>query len=123
MIKMKRVYEAVEATDGERFLVDRLWPRGVRKESLAMRAWCREAAPSNELRLWYHHDPGRWEEFRRRYFAELRSRPDSWSPLLKAAREGTVTLIYSAQHADHNNAAALKEFMEDQLEGKKKRQG
>jgi uncharacterized protein YeaO (DUF488 family) len=115
MIKIKRVYEKAAALDGERFLVDRLWPRGVKKTSLAMKAWCKDVAPSNELRRWYHHDPEQWEEFRRRYFAELRQHPEAWQPLIEAGRHRTITLLYSAQRIDHNNAAALQEFIEQQL--------
>ena len=111
MIKTKRVYEKAESDDGERFLVDRLWPRGVKKTALAIEAWCKDAAPSHELRHWYHHDPDRWKEFRGRYFAELREHPEAWHPLLEAARAGTITLLYSAQEVEHNNAVALREFI------------
>jgi uncharacterized protein YeaO (DUF488 family) len=120
MIAIKRAYEASAKTDGKRFLVDRLWPRGVKKEDLAIKAWLKDVAPSNELRQWYHHDEDQWDEFRRRYFAELKENPDAWQPLLEAAREGTLTLIYSAKNEDHNNAVALKEFLEEHLHGKKK---
>lgn len=120
MIKIKRVYEAAGRGDGARFLVDRLWPRGVKKESLAMRGWVKDVAPSNELRHWYHHDMARWEEFCDRYFAELEEAPDAWQPLLEAARAGTVTLLFSAQHTEHNNAVALQGFLEKKL-GKRKK--
>lgn len=115
MIAIKRAYEAASKADGARFLVDRLWPRGVKKEDLAIKAWVKDAAPSNELRQWYHHDVDQWDEFRRRYFAELKENPEAWEPLLEAAREGTVTLVYSAKNEDHNNAVALKEFLERQF--------
>ncbi|HUB00103.1 MAG TPA: DUF488 family protein [Terracidiphilus sp.] len=115
MIRIKRVYEAPDAADGDRFLVDRLWPRGIRKSALAINAWLKEAAPSNELRHWYHHDPTRWDEFRRRYFDELRQNTEAWRPLVEAARRGTVTLVYSAQQIERNNAAALMEFLTEQL--------
>jgi uncharacterized protein YeaO (DUF488 family) len=121
MIKIKRVYEAANPGDGARFLVDRLWPRGVKKTDLSMTAWLKDAAPSNELRHWYHHDPERWDEFRRRYIDELRQHPDAWHPLVEAARAGTVTLLYSAQHLEHNNAQALAEFLRDELRRKAKR--
>jgi uncharacterized protein YeaO (DUF488 family) len=111
MIAIKRAYEAASKADGARFLVDRLWPRGVKKEDLAIKAWLKDVAPSNELRQWYHHDPDQWDEFRRRYFAELKENLEAWEPLLEAAREGTVTLVYSAKNEDHNNAEALKEFL------------
>ncbi|HEY6489418.1 MAG: DUF488 domain-containing protein [Terracidiphilus sp.] len=120
MIKIKRVYEPAKRGDGARFLVDRLWPRGVKKESLTMKTWLKDVAPSNELRHWYHHDEERWNEFRSRYFAELEQEPDAWNSLLEAARAGTVTLLFSAQHTDHNNAVALQEFLEKKLRKRKK---
>lgn len=80
-----------------------------------MDAWMREVAPSGDLRRWFGHDAGRWEEFRRRYFAELDGRPESWMPLLEAARKGPVTLLYSARDTEHNQAVALKEYLESKL--------
>ena len=121
MIQIKRAYEAADVEDGVRFLVDRLWPRGVRKEALSMEAWLKETAPSNELRHWYHHDPDQWDEFRRRYFKELEANPDAWQPILKAARRGAVTLLYSSKHTEHNNAVALKEFLAGKLRKKAER--
>jgi uncharacterized protein YeaO (DUF488 family) len=119
MIAIKRAYEAASKADGARFLVDRLWPRGVKKEDLAIEAWLKDVAPSNELRQWYHHDDvDQWNEFRRRYFAELKENPEAWEPLLEAAREGTLTLVYSAKNEDHNNAEALKEFLTEHLHRK-----
>lgn len=111
MIQIKRAYEAADKKDGERFLVDRLWPRGIKKESLAIEAWLKDVAPSTELRNWYHHDPARWEEFRRRYFSELKENPKAWQPLLEASRRGSITLVYSAKPTENNNAVALKEFL------------
>ncbi len=116
MIGVKRVYEAPEAVDGKRFLVERLWPRGIKKESLKMDGWIKEVAPSNELRQWFGHDPAKWEEFRHRYTTELESNRDHWQPLLTEARHGTVTLLYSAHDQEHNNAIVLKAFLEDRLE-------
>lgn len=118
MIAIKRAYEKAGKADGARFLVDRLWPRGVKKEDLAIKAWLKDVAPSNELRQWYHHDVDQWDEFRKRYFAELKGNPGAWQPLLEAAREGTLTLIYSAKSEDHNNAEALKEFLTGHLHRK-----
>ena len=118
MIKIKRAYEAAEKTDGARFLVDRLWPRGVSKERLELTAWVKDAAPSNELRTWYHHEMDQWDEFCRRYTKELEAEPEAWAPLVQAARKGTVTLVYSSQHVEQNNAVALKAFLEKKL-GKK----
>ena len=115
MIQLKRVYDAPGPQDGHRFLVERLWPRGVKKASLSMDAWLKDAAPSTELRQWFHHDPERWEEFRARYLAELKERHDALNPILEAARKGTVTLLYSSHDAEHNNAVALKEYLERHL--------
>jgi len=111
MLKLKRAYERPEAEDGERYLVDRLWPRGIDKKSLKVEGWLKDAAPSDDLRRWFHHEPDRWAEFRRRYFAELDSKPEAWTPLVEAARQGAVTLIYSARDVERNNAAALAEFL------------
>jgi len=111
MIQLRRAYEKASRDDGHRFLVERLWPRGVKKSSLPITAWLKDAAPSTELRKWFGHDPAKWEEFRKRYFAELRTRPEAWMPLVEAARKGTVTLIYSSHDTEHNNAVALQEFI------------
>jgi uncharacterized protein YeaO (DUF488 family) len=120
MVLIKRVYEPLAATDGARFLIDRLWPRGVKKEALALTAWLKDASPSAELRNWFHHDPARWNEFRHRYLAELEQNPVGWLPLLEAARQGAVTLLYSAHDSEHNNAVVLKEFLDKQLSTKAK---
>jgi uncharacterized protein YeaO (DUF488 family) len=111
MIQLKRVYDPPDSADGARFLVERLWPRGVKKSSLVIDAWLKDAAPSVNLRKWFHHDPALWNEFRQRYFAELKANSASWLPLLEVARHGTVTLIYSSHDSEHNNAVALKEFL------------
>ncbi|MEA5113646.1 MAG: DUF488 domain-containing protein [Geobacteraceae bacterium] len=121
MIRIKRVYEQSDSDDGSRFLVERLWPRGVKKEELTMDGWVKDAAPSDALRKWFSHDPAKWEEFRLRYFTELEENRDSWKPLLEEARHGTVTLLYSAHDQVHNNAMALKQFLEDQLENRRTR--
>ena len=115
MIKVRRVYDPEEQGEGARFLVDRLWPRGVSKGSLDYQAWLKEVAPSDELRRWYGHDPEKWEEFQRRYAAELDGKKESWQPLVEAARRGDVTLLYSAKERQHNNAVALKRYLEQQL--------
>jgi uncharacterized protein YeaO (DUF488 family) len=112
MIQVKRVYEPAERGNGARFLVERLWPRGIKKANLKMDGWLKEAAPSTELRKWFAHDPAKWKEFQRRYEAELKQRPDGWQPLLAAARKGSVTLLFSAHDMEHNNAVALKNFLE-----------
>ena len=111
-INIKRVYDPVGSADGTRLLVERLWPRGVKKTSLPISAWLKDVAPSTELRQWFSHDPAKWAEFRRRYFAELASNPEAWRPIIEAARDKTVTLIYSSHDTEHNNAIALKEFLE-----------
>ena len=113
MLKLKRVYEDAATGDGVRFLVERLWPRGMKKEELKMKAWLKDAAPSQALRRWYGHDVAKWEEFQQRYRAELESNPDAWNPILEAAREGNVTLLYSARDTEHNSALVLKEFLEE----------
>lgn len=115
MLSVKRVYEAPGADDGARYLVERLWPRGMKNENLIMEAWLKEVAPSAELRRWFGHDPAKWDEFQRRYRAELEANPRAWKPLLKASRLGNVTLLYSARDTEHNNAIALKSYLEEQV--------
>jgi uncharacterized protein YeaO (DUF488 family) len=115
VIKVRRVYESEGQGEGVRFLIDRLWPRGVSKESLHYQAWLREVAPSDELRKWFGHDPKKWDEFRRRYAYELDEKEESWQPLLDAARQGDVTLLYAAKDREHNNAVALKHYLQDKL--------
>lgn len=115
MIQLKRVYDKRAPRDGKRFLVDRLWPRGVRKTEVHMDAWLKDAGPSTDLRKWFSHDPAKWPEFQRRYFRELDQRPDAWRPILDAAQRGTVTLLYSSHDTEHNNAAALKSFLDAKL--------
>jgi uncharacterized protein YeaO (DUF488 family) len=112
VLNTKRVYERPARADGERFLVERLWPRGMKKEALAMKAWLKDIAPSDALRRWFAHDPAKWDEFRRRYFAELAERGDALRPILDASARGNVTLLYSAHDTEHNNAVALKEYLE-----------
>ena len=111
MIALKRAYEKPEPDDGIRFLVERLWPRGIKKTELRIDGWLKDAAPSNELRRWFAHDPEKWEEFQRRYFAELDAQAEALKPIRDAARHGRVTLIYSAHDTEHNNALALKRYL------------
>ncbi len=118
MIRLKRVYDPPEPGDGDRFLVERLWPRGMKKEALRINRWVKDVAPSDALRRWFGHDPKRWEEFRRRYFAELDGNPEAWKPLLDAARRGTITLLYSARDSEHNSAVALRAYLEERLRGR-----
>src|ERR1051325_8833150 len=121
MIRVKRVYEPAAATDGTRFLVDRLWPRGLKKEDVKMQRWMKGVSPTNQLRLWFGHDPAKWKEFKRRYFAELDQEPEAWQPLLEAAQKDDITLVFSAHDEDHNNAVALKQYLEKRLNPKKSR--
>jgi len=114
-LKIKRVYDPVEPDDGHRFLVERLWPRGLKMVDLKMEAWCKEVAPSTNLRRWYAHDLTRWEEFQERYETELKSRPSAWRPLVEVARQGNVTLLYSARDIKHNSALVLRDFLKDYL--------
>ena len=116
MLKTKRVYENVHASDGVRFLVERLWPRGIKKDKLKMEAWLKDTAPSSSLRRWYGHDTVKWEEFQERYRAELEANPDAWQPILEAAKHGNVTLLYSARDTEHNSAVLLKSLLEEQME-------
>lgn len=115
MIQLRRVYDEPAAYEGARFLVERLWPRGIRKTELKIDNWQKDAGPSTELRKWFNHDPAKWDEFQRKYFAELDSRPESWEPILKAAKHGAVTLLYSSHDTEHNNAVALKDYLESKL--------
>jgi uncharacterized protein YeaO (DUF488 family) len=115
MIKLKRVYDKEALDDGTRFLVERLWPRGIKKSALHLDNWLKEVGPSTRLRQWFGHDPGKWDEFRRRYFAELDANPATWEPIVEAAQRGTVTLLYSSHDTEHNNAVALKEYLGQKL--------
>jgi uncharacterized protein YeaO (DUF488 family) len=107
-VKLKRAYDPPEAADGARILVDRLWPRGVKKTDAAIEQWAKDLAPSAALRKWFGHDPGRWEEFCERYAAEVSQHPDQLKQLRELARERPITLIYSAHDELHNNAVALR---------------
>jgi uncharacterized protein YeaO (DUF488 family) len=111
-IKIKRVYEQPDKKDGERILVDRLWPRGLTKEKAGVDLWLKEIAPSTELRKWFDHDPEKWQRFRGRYEAEIRNKDDLITVLKQKAREGTITLIYGARDEKHNEALVLKQFLE-----------
>ncbi len=111
MIRIKRNYEPAARADGQRILVERLWPRGMKKEALHADAWLKEVAPSIQLRQWFGHKVERWEEFRRRYQRELNANHDAWEPVLEASKRGTVTLLYSAHDVDHNGAVVLREYL------------
>ena len=112
MINLKRAYVQPAPEDGFRVLVERLWPRGLKKEALALDLWLQEIAPSPELRRWFGHDPAKWEEFCRRYWAELAGRPAAVKLLREKVREGRVTLVYGSRDEEHNAAVALRKFLE-----------
>jgi len=111
-IRVKRVYEEPEESDGRRVLVDRLWARGLSKEKAKVNVWIKEIAPSTELRRWYGHDPKKWTEFKSRYAAELESNPGPVEEILRKIQAGTVTFLYSSKEEQLNNAVALKEYIE-----------
>ncbi len=115
MIHIKRAYEPYARQDGKRFLIDRLWPRGIKKEKLRFDGWLKDIAPSSALRQWFGHDPAKWSEFQKRYRAELRSHPDELKTLLDAARHGDITLLYSAKDEEHNDAVVLRKFRESKM--------
>ncbi len=111
-ISLKRVYETPSRSDGCRILVERLWPRGLSKQDAKIDLWTKEAAPSAELRRWFNHEPDRWAEFKRRYFKELRARPESLEPILERVRAGRVTFVFASRESRFNNAVALKGYVE-----------
>jgi uncharacterized protein YeaO (DUF488 family) len=111
-VRIKRIYEPSEPSDGFRVLVDRLWPRGVAKERAALDLWMKEIAPSTELRRWFGHDPKRWPEFQARYRAELKDHGAELAQLRSHARKGTVTLLFGARDVEHNEAVVLREILD-----------
>jgi uncharacterized protein YeaO (DUF488 family) len=119
MLALKRVYDKPEPEDGVRFLVERLWPRGIKKNALRLDGWLKDVAPSDALRRWFSHDPKKWTGFQQRYFAELDSHPEACEQIRSAARHVRVTLVYSSHDTEHNNAVALKEYLNARM-GKKR---
>lgn len=113
MIRIKRVYDQPEEKDGLRILVDRLWPRGLKKERARVDMWLKEIAPSDALRKWFSHDPGKWGEFRQRYFEELNDKKELIDSIFEKSKTDVVTLLYAAKDENNNNAIALKEFIEE----------
>jgi uncharacterized protein YeaO (DUF488 family) len=107
-VRLKRAYEKPARGDGARILIDRLWPRGIRKADAELDHWLKEIAPSTALRKWFGHDPARWPEFRRRYAEEIRGHPDELAQLRSLARKGPITLVYSAHDELHNDAVVLR---------------
>ena len=116
---LKRAYESPAPSDGFRVLVERLWPRGLKKTDAALDLWLKEIAPSPDLRQWFGHDPAKWEEFCRRYWAELADRKDAVKLLQEKLHEGKVTLVYGSKDEKHNAAVALKKFLEGVFSQKK----
>lgn len=114
-IRTKRIYDGTSESDGQRILVDRLWPRGVSKESARLHSWVKELAPSDDLRRWYGHDHDRWDEFRRLYFAELDAQPEAVKRLLDGLEQPVVTLLFSSKELELNNATALKQYLEQRI--------
>jgi uncharacterized protein YeaO (DUF488 family) len=115
MIKLKRVYESRGEDEGKTFLVERLWPRGVKKTTLTDAVWAKDVAPSTELRKWFSHDPKKWVEFQHRYQTEIEEHEVALEPILQAARHGSVTLLYSSHDTEHNNAVVLRDYLERKL--------
>lgn len=111
-IALKRVYEQADKQDGYRILVDGIWPRGIKKEQASLDCWLKSIAPSSALRKWFGHDPEKWPEFKKRYFQELKANPEALAPLIEIAQSRRVTLLFSAKDSVHNNAVALKEYLE-----------
>ncbi len=112
VIKVKRIYQAADQKDGFRILVDRIWPRGLTKEAARIDLWLKDVAPSTPLRKWFGHDPALWEEFRKRYFAELDQTPGPVEQILSKAKKKRVTLLFGAKDEQHNNAVALKQYLD-----------
>lgn len=117
-VRLQRAYDEPTADDGYRVLVDRLWPRGRTKEVLRLDSWARDLGPSTDLRKWFGHDPARWEEFRKRYLAELAesARAQVLDDLAERAHEGPITLVYGARDVEHNEARVIAEVLERRLE-------
>lgn len=115
MVSIKRAYELPAAKDGYRVLVDRLWPRGISKKNIQISDWWKEYAPSNGLRIWFNHDPNKWESFRRQYTAELQANCEGVVSAVKRAKHNQITLVYSAKNTQHNQAVVLKEFIDGMI--------
>ena len=111
MIRLKRIYDPFSRGDGKRVLVDRLWPRGIKKENAHIDEWLKDIAPSDALRKWFSHDPSRWKEFKKRYHDELKDKKELLKQLLADSRKGTVTLLFGSKDIEHNNAIVIKEVL------------
>ncbi len=112
MLNLKRAYKPASREDGRRILVDRLWPRGISKDKAKLDGWMKDVAPSDALRKWFSHDPAKWGEFKKKYFAELKKNETAVSALRAQVKSGATTLVFAAKDEEHNNAVALKEFLE-----------
>ncbi len=112
MVKIKRIYDPASPDDGKRILIDRLWPRGIKKEEAKIDEWLRDIAPSTELRKWFSHDPEKWQEFKKRYKRELTDKEELLRKLKVEAKKGTITLLFAAKDTKHMNAAVLKEVLD-----------
>ena len=115
-IVIKRAYTAASTDDGQRILVDRLWPRGLSKDRAQLSSWNKDVAPSHELRKWFGHDPAKWDDFKQKFRDELDHNQAAVQPLLDAAKQGKLTLVYSAKDEKHNNAVVIKAYLEDLLQ-------
>jgi uncharacterized protein YeaO (DUF488 family) len=113
MIRIRRIYEKPAGDDGVRILVDRLWPRGVKRENAKIDYWMKDLAPSDQLRQWFGHDPKKWPEFQRRYRMELATAPAPWTELLRLAEKKDITLLFGSKNQRYNNAVALAEFLQE----------
>jgi uncharacterized protein YeaO (DUF488 family) len=114
-INIRRVYDDAATGAGTRFLVDRIWPRGIKKQDLHLDGWLKEVAPSTELRHWFGHYAARWTEFKSRYEAELDANPSAWQPIVEAAHRGPVTLLFGARDEQHNQAVVLRDYLTPKL--------
>ena len=120
-IQVRRVYDPPARSDGCRILVDRIWPRGLSKDDVKLDAWIKDVAPSAELRTWFGHEPSKWTAFKHKYFKELDGREEALDQLLQACSGRTLTLLFGAKDVEHNNAVALKEYLETHLGSKRRR--
>lgn len=119
-IRVKRIYRAARVSDGRRILVDRLWPRGIAKDRARLQAWCKEIAPSDELRRWFHAHPDRWEDFAARYRDELAAKDALMRELAGYAKDGVVTLLYGSKNEENNNAVVLRDYLRQHIGGERK---
>jgi uncharacterized protein YeaO (DUF488 family) len=119
-IRLSRIYDHEPRPVGKVFLVERLWPRGIRRDEADLDGWLKDVAPSTELRQWFSHDPNKWQEFRRRYVAELDAHPQAWQLLVEAADAGNVTLLYGSRDREHNSAVVLRDYIQARTTAKRR---